>query len=123
DHIGGITAEDDIPFPGLRVEPIDVADTAAFGVLWQPDHSIGGINQDLVNVILGMGREPLVHLAGAGIELDEPPWSASVGSVHVAFRIEPYILEDPPARKAEGAGILRRMDALAGPIRGDVVLH
>src|SRR5262249_54033054 len=40
DHIGGITGKDDIPFLGLWVEPIDVADTTAFSMLWHPDHSI-----------------------------------------------------------------------------------
>jgi hypothetical protein len=38
-----------------------------------------------------------------GFEPDEPPWSASVGSIHVAVRVEPHILNHPPAGESEGA--------------------
>ena len=92
-------------------------------VLGQPDKIVPAVNFQVVNAGLGLGREPLFHFSGAGIELDDAVGSTAVGHPNVAVGIDLRILAHPSSTGKACGLIFRIVDALAWGIGGEVVLN
>ena len=126
DDVVGIQVDVVLPFLGLRIEAKQETWHAAFCVLRHPDHAVAS-DQNLVDVALGMRRQPLLPLSRSWVQLDQPTGDSAVALPDVAVLIEANVLARSMAAEAArgGPGLLElwRIPALARWILGQVVLH
>ena len=120
DHVVGVHRDLVLERLGLGIEPEEplLRRPGAAAVLRQPDQA-GRIDEDLVVPVARIGIEILLLLARARIQLHQPVRDAAVDQPDVAVGVESRVLPvTPDPVPCPRLGV----DALVGPVLGEVVL-